>query len=548
MAAPRAARRRRRHARPGRDRSSRPTAGSRAAGSRCSARRLHELGKQRATRRKARRRSQTPTIALAGYTNVGKSTLLNALTGADVVGRRPAVRDARPDDARASSYDGRRYLVTDTVGFIRRLPHQLVEGFAATLEETLVADLVLHVVDASADRRAAGRAWSPPSSPCSAEIGADELPVELVLNKIDAVDPLRRRRLGEPLSRTRCRSRRGRARGSTSCARAIAERFARTVRGRPAARSRTTRAASSPSCTRSARRSTSAIDREEGVFVRARLPDARRCAASRRSSSSSRTRRRTRRAGDRAADPAPARGRGPARARLRGRRRARPRRVRARELGPGERAVVGTGLAVAIPEGYAGLRPAALGAGSRPRDHGREHAGPDRLRLPRRAARDPAATPTPREPFVVEPGMRIAQLVVVAGRAGRAGRGRRAAGDRARRARLRILGGRPDGHRAADPRLGASCAGAGGSCSAATRRTGGSTGCFPGGGVELGREPRATRCTASCAEEVGIDDEIPVEGPVAIVDSIAPGAQLRGEARRPHHLRRRPRADGRSRP
>src|SRR5205085_6033211 len=91
--------------------------------------------------------------------------------------------------------DGRRYLLTDTVGFVRRLPHQLVEGFAATLEETLVADLVLHVADASADddrleeMRVAVEA-------VLAEIGAAELPVELVLNKIDAVDSLKRRRLG----------------------------------------------------------------------------------------------------------------------------------------------------------------------------------------------------------------------------------------------------------------------------------------------------------------------------------------------------------------
>ena len=71
------------------------------------------------------------------------------------LGREPPVRDARPDDARRSTTTGARYLVTDTVGFIRRLPHQLVEGFAATLEETLVADLVLHVADASAARGAA---------------------------------------------------------------------------------------------------------------------------------------------------------------------------------------------------------------------------------------------------------------------------------------------------------------------------------------------------------------------------------------------------------
>src|SRR5689334_7282573 len=111
--------------------------------------RLRGLERQRATRRKSRRRSETPVIALAGYTNAGKSTLLNALTGADVSVRDRLFETLDPT-TRSFEVDGRKYLVTDTVGFIRRLPHQLVEGFAATLEETLVADLVLHVADASA--------------------------------------------------------------------------------------------------------------------------------------------------------------------------------------------------------------------------------------------------------------------------------------------------------------------------------------------------------------------------------------------------------------
>src|SRR6476660_9897637 len=94
-------------------------------------RRLKELEKQRATRRKERRRTETPTIALAGYTNVGKSTLLNALTGADVSVENQLFHTLDPT-TRGFEHDGRRYLVTDTVGFIRRLPHQLVEGFAST--------------------------------------------------------------------------------------------------------------------------------------------------------------------------------------------------------------------------------------------------------------------------------------------------------------------------------------------------------------------------------------------------------------------------------
>jgi GTP-binding protein HflX len=95
---------------------------------------------------------------------------------------------------RAFEHDGRRYLVTDTVGFVRRLPHQLVEGFAATLEETLVADLVLHVVDGSAPEERLDEMVAAVQS-VLAEIGAAELPVEIVVNKIDEVDPLRRRRL-----------------------------------------------------------------------------------------------------------------------------------------------------------------------------------------------------------------------------------------------------------------------------------------------------------------------------------------------------------------
>jgi GTP-binding protein HflX len=156
-------------------------------------RRLRELGKQRTTRRKERARSGTPTVALAGYTNVGKSTLLNALTGAEVSVENRLFETLDPT-TRGFEHDGKRYLVTDTVGFIRRLPTQLVEGFASTLEETLVADLVLHVVDASeSDERLEEMIASVDA--VLHEIGADEVPQELALNKIDQVDPLARRRL-----------------------------------------------------------------------------------------------------------------------------------------------------------------------------------------------------------------------------------------------------------------------------------------------------------------------------------------------------------------
>jgi GTPase len=156
-------------------------------------RRLKELSKQRDVRRKQRRRTETPTVALAGYTNVGKSTLLNALTAADVSVENRLFETLDPT-TRGFEHDGRRYLVTDTVGFIRRLPTQLVEGFAATLEETLVADLILHVVDASApDDRLEEQIRAVEG--VLRDIGAAELPIELVLNKSDAVNSFRRRRL-----------------------------------------------------------------------------------------------------------------------------------------------------------------------------------------------------------------------------------------------------------------------------------------------------------------------------------------------------------------
>jgi GTPase len=155
--------------------------------------RLKELGRQRDVRRKERRRTQVPTVALAGYTNVGKSTLLNALTDAKVSVRDRLFETLDPT-TRGFEHDGRRYLVTDTVGFVRRLPHQLVEGFAATLEETLVADLVLHVVDGSVPEETLVEQIAAVDAVLH-EIGADELPIELVINKIDAVDDEHRRRL-----------------------------------------------------------------------------------------------------------------------------------------------------------------------------------------------------------------------------------------------------------------------------------------------------------------------------------------------------------------
>ncbi len=156
-------------------------------------RRLQALERQRETQRTSRRRSDMPLVALAGYTNVGKSTLLNALTGAEASVDDRLFETLDPT-TRGFEHDGRRYLVTDTVGFIRRLPHQLVEGFAATLEETLAADLLLHVADGSAHDATLDEQIASVAT-VLAEIGAGALPVQLVLNKVDALDPLARRRL-----------------------------------------------------------------------------------------------------------------------------------------------------------------------------------------------------------------------------------------------------------------------------------------------------------------------------------------------------------------
>ena len=156
-------------------------------------RRLERLERNRAVMRAERERAVMPTVALAGYTNAGKSTLLNALTGAGVgVGER--LFHTLDPTTRAFTHGGRRYLLTDTVGFIRKLPHQLVEAFAATLEETVLADLILHVVDGSEpeeDRAASITA----AGAVLDEIGADSSPRLLVMNKIDLLDPEERREL-----------------------------------------------------------------------------------------------------------------------------------------------------------------------------------------------------------------------------------------------------------------------------------------------------------------------------------------------------------------
>jgi GTPase len=155
--------------------------------------RLREVAARRGVMRQKRSRSAMPAVALAGYTNVGKSTLLNALTGAEVSVDDRLFETLDPT-TRAFREDGRAYLVTDTVGFIGKLPHMLVEAFAATLEETLAGDLVLLVVDASSGEDGLNRQLEEVRA-VLADIGADSIPQMLVVNKIDAVDALARRRL-----------------------------------------------------------------------------------------------------------------------------------------------------------------------------------------------------------------------------------------------------------------------------------------------------------------------------------------------------------------
>jgi GTP-binding protein HflX len=153
-------------------------------------RRLDRVRSNRSVMRAERERAQLPSVALAGYTNAGKSTLLNALTGAQVgVGDR--LFQTLDPTTRVLRAGGRDYLLTDTVGFIRKLPHQLVDAFGATLEETRLADVILHVVDASAPEEELV-AMTAAVEDVLAEIGAGQAPRLLVLGKADLVDEERR--------------------------------------------------------------------------------------------------------------------------------------------------------------------------------------------------------------------------------------------------------------------------------------------------------------------------------------------------------------------
>jgi GTP-binding protein HflX len=162
-------------------------------------RRLVRLERNRDVMRSRRESSSIPRVALAATPTRGKSTLLNALTGAEVgVGDR--LFHTLDPTTRAFEHGGRRYLMTDTVGFIEKLPHQLVEAFKATLEETVLADLILHVVDAAAPSSGGCRTCAR-STRCWRRSGGGDKPRLLVLNKADLLDEEERASAAAPSGR-----------------------------------------------------------------------------------------------------------------------------------------------------------------------------------------------------------------------------------------------------------------------------------------------------------------------------------------------------------
>jgi GTPase len=146
---------------------------------------LDLVRRQRATQRAGRQRSNWPLASIVGYTNAGKSTLLNALTGADVLAKDILFATLDPTTRRLKLPTNQNVLLTDTVGFIRKLPHGLVEAFKATLEEVVQADLLLHVVDISHPQ--AEEQIAAVNSVLS-EIGAGEKPTIMVFNKMDKLN------------------------------------------------------------------------------------------------------------------------------------------------------------------------------------------------------------------------------------------------------------------------------------------------------------------------------------------------------------------------
>jgi len=145
---------------------------------------LRRLDQTRRTQRKGRARSRQRTVSLVGYTNAGKSTLLNRMCGSDVLVQNRLFSTLDPRTRQLDLPGGETVLVTDTVGFVRKLPHQVVEAFRSTLESVGEADLILHVVDGSAPDF---EGQVDAVRTVLAEIGADGLPELLVVNKADAI-------------------------------------------------------------------------------------------------------------------------------------------------------------------------------------------------------------------------------------------------------------------------------------------------------------------------------------------------------------------------
>lgn len=162
---------------------------------------LKELDKRRGLIREGRRRNRVPTIALVGYTNAGKSTLLNKLCGSDVFAENKLFATLDPTARGLMLPDGREVLLIDTVGFIRKLPHELVEAFKSTLEEAVYADMLLHVVDASSEE-AEEQIWV--VNELLGSLNALDKPVILLFNKIDLIGKEQDRRVmvAGPVDRT----------------------------------------------------------------------------------------------------------------------------------------------------------------------------------------------------------------------------------------------------------------------------------------------------------------------------------------------------------
>ena len=149
-------------------------------------REIKDMHKARITQRKAREKHNIPAVAIAGYTNAGKSSLLNRLTNAGVLVENALFATLDPTVRQAKTPSGREFTLSDTVGFVRDLPHQLVEAFRSTLEEVSNSDLILHVVDGS-DPDPEGQLSA--VREVLAEIDAANLPEIVVINKADAADP-----------------------------------------------------------------------------------------------------------------------------------------------------------------------------------------------------------------------------------------------------------------------------------------------------------------------------------------------------------------------